>query len=862
MQEENQQNHASTEFENEITAYEMFETPVEKALRIENSKNKAEEGSSRTRYRNALTDFISLLCKNRADIIIAILYLVIGADFIFLLWQCWNTFYLLDYRVIDSSIVYTLARCIIPFIVWVYSSGRDFYNFHRRKKITFYFVVYHAFFVLWAVLLKCLIYWLVPFALLIPVGGTISSSFVILSVYAVTASIIIVTGFFAARGLWTNMTNVLTSLAIIGFCINVYVPKFRKYKRFAYDMNFIRTLDSGKKFAIYEEDRRLHLVGIGSTGTGKTSAIFTVVFEGDTQQIAYNKDYQKRACFQLLEDGKVIMKEPFNDETFDIDKLAPVGSKPTVKRTKKYLEKLSRKAKPLGITALCPNAAFCSELHEIALSKGLRVNRVDPMLDINDPSWRGINPIYVPLEEDSEAYITKVLTAAKLAADVFQAVYELSSKGDPYFTGLNRNCTVTATACVVIAYPLLHPGQYATLLDVRTVISNFDEIRPYRDAMVKKYGKKNELGQVIMDAGKADIGPNLQFILSRIDRDFLGPNRDKIDPQATGLRNIIEESLMNPRIQRIFTAQNTVDFDKALSNNEITLINYEISLGSDSTNFGLFVLLFFIQAVLRRPGKLKTRTPHVLCIDEAPMLFHQKLEIMLTIFRQYNVSCMLFLQSLAQFEKNEQTRYIETVITGNTAHQIIFGRSSVKEMEMYQKIAGRKYEIRESSNIRETALSQENTSLATSVGSEVVSENALETNDIRNRRFLECTVLSVKNSAPVAPFLAKLNFLPEYKLKPIKRFKADWGKFYREEDHRVVVTAKTTIRDDEYSLPEPDVSDDERIETKEETPKVEGEKEVKGIKLSSGARKETPSAATEATNSSDEDSGGEEGIFM
>ena len=862
MQEENQNQNAFTEWNSERSAYDMFETPVEKALRIENSKSDTKEGGSRTRYRNALTDFMSLLCKNKVDIIIAILYIAIGADFIYLLWQYWNAFYLLDYRILDGNILYTLMRCIIPFIVWIYSSSRDFYNFHRRKRVTFYFVIYHAFFVLWAILLKCLIYWLVPFALLIPVGGTISSSFVILSVYALIVSIIAVTGFFAARSLWMNMTNVLTNMAIIGFCINVYVPKLRKNKRFAYDMNFIRTLDSGRRFAIYEEDRRLHLIGVGSTGTGKTSAIFTVVFEQDTQQIAYNKDYQKRKVLKLLEDGKVVMTEPFNDETFDIKKVSPVGSDRAVKKIKKYLEKLDRKAKPLGITALCPNAAFCSELHEIALAKGLSVNRVDPMLDINDPSWRGINPIYVPLEEDTEAYLNKVFTAAKMTADVFQALFELSGKGDPYFTGLNRNCTVTATACVVIAYPLLHPGQYATLVDVQTVINNFDEIRPYRDALVKKYGKKNELGQAIMDAGKAYVGPNLQFILSRIDRDFLGLNREKIDQQATGLRNIIDESLMNPRIRRIFTAQNTVDFDKALSNSEITLINYEISLGSDSTNFGLFVLLLFIQAVLRRPGSLKTRAPHVLAVDEAPMLFHQKLEIMLTIFRQYNAFCMLFLQSLAQFEKNEQTRYIETVITGNTAHQIIFGRSSIKEMEMYQKIAGRKYEIKESSNVRETALSQENTSLATSVGSEVVSENAFETNEIRNRRFLECTVLSVKNSAPVAPFLAKLNFLPEHKLRPIKRFKADWGKFYREEDHRVVITAKTTIRDDEYSMPEHGVPEYSNTEMMEGDEKDEPKRDGKGIKLSSGAPKRTSSAATGSTSVSDTDSNGEEGIFM
>ena len=860
MQEEYQQNSTSAEPENERSAYEMFETPVERALRVEKSTSKTKENSSNTRYRNAFTDIMYNIYKNRVDIVIAILYIAVGADFLFLLWQYWKAFRLLDYHIIDGSIAYTLARCVIPFIVWVYSTSRDFYNFHRRKRVMFYFVVYHAFFVLWAVLLKCLIYWLVPFALLIPVGSTISSSFVILSVYAVIISIIGVTGFFAAKGLWMNMTNVLTNLAIIGFCINVYIPKLRKNKRFAYDMRFIRALDSGRRFIIYEEDRRLHLTGVGSTGTGKTSAVFTVVFEGDTHQIAHNKDYQKRKVLKLLENGKVIMKVPFNDDTFDINKVVPVGSERTMKKIKKYLEKLNRKAKPLGITALCPNAAFCSELHEIALAKGLPVNRVDPMLDINDPSWRGINPIYVPLEEDTETYLNKVFTAAKMTADVFQALFELSGKGDPYFTGLNRNCTVTATACVVIAYPLLHPGQYATLVDVQTVINNFDEIKPYRDALVKKYGKKNELGQVIMDAGKAYVGPNLQFILSRIDRDFLGLNREKIDQQATGLRNIIDESLMNPRIKRIFTSPNTIDFDKALSNSEITLINYEISLGSDSTNFGLFVLLLFIQAVLRRPGSLKTRDPHVLGVDEAPMLFHQKLEIMLTIFRQYNVSCMLFMQSLAQFEKNEQTRYIETVITGNTAHQIIFGRSSIKEMEMYQKIAGKKYEIKESSNVRETALSQENTSLATSVGSEVVSENALETNDIRNRRFLECTVLSVKNSAPIAPFLAKLNFLPEHKLRPIKRFKADWGKFYREEDHNVIVTAKTTIRDGDYSMPEPDVS--EHIDTKIKEDNKNEETEVKGIKLSSGAPKKSSSVVTELKSLSDNDSNDEEGIYM
>lgn len=789
----------------DVDVYGSIKTDTEKIVEELKKKEQETQASKQTEENELkITDiakaFLNGLKENKSVLLMGLIFIAIGIMTITGIIKIAISILNLNEAIIATSPLVNAVLAVLPFGVWAWSTKYDFYNYHTIKRFLFRLSIVNAIVTMGQLVLRAELRILLPFLFLIPTNGSITYKTIVMSAYMFLLALFIAPLAIITYQFIRLTFNSMTDRWLITFYISTILPDTRKDKKFAYDIKVIRRLDSlFKKQVIYMKDRFLHFAGIGSTGTGKTSAIMTTTYESDLQQKAFNTDYQKKEVERLLEQGKAKLTRNFVDADFNIDFIT--GDGPNAEAVNKELEELKFRAPSAGYTVFCPNAAFADELYTIAKAKKHKVNRVDPALDektgtIKD-DWIGFNPLYVPFEEDKQRYFDKVFTAAKLYSDVNQAVFELSGKGDPYFTSLNRSLSVTGSITMIITVPHVHPGRYATPEDVQEVINNFDKIKPYRDKLVELYGIKNELGHVVTDIGRAQVIPELQFILARIDRDFLGANAPKISEQATGLRNIIDDSLMNPRIRKILCSQETIDLDKILENGEITLVNFEISMGSDSTGFGMFFLLSFIQAVLRRKGNENTRIPHFAAIDEAPWLFHPKIETSLTLFRQYRCGMMLFLQSLSQLDKNDTTRYLKQVMIGNCATQVLFGRAAAEEMDLYERLAGTESTIVDSSSVRETALSDENTQKTMTTSSSIENKERYSSNDIRYRQFLECTVLTVRNSTLVRPFTGKVNFLPKRKRRPITRYVVDWSKYYREieEDTELhtIVRSKTEV---------------------------------------------------------------------
>lgn len=743
----------------------------------------------------------------KGEIITAMLFIIITINLVVMTAININDFIRLSgaQRMCQSIALVTL-ECLLPFAVWAKSTSYAIFNFYKLKKLLFSLCVLNWILLTFGLFRIAVTRVMSVLFFSIPVSGTLPVKAVVFGYYIAAGSIIMLPLIAVILRTKKSMDERIMQGRILKYRIERALPELPWKRKYSYDVCIVRHLENGKMHRIYEEDRRLHTAGIGSTGGGKTATILTTAFEADLKQKVKNTDLQKKEVLKLLKAGKVEMTRCFDDTDFNIDYFKPAGSLKQHERGKieKKLHHLKYDIKSAGLTVMCPNEAFCMELYDLAKAKELKVNLVDPCASMDGPlkdEIVGFSPIYVPIIEGEEesSYLFRVFTAAKLYADVNQAIFELSDKGDPYFTGLNRNIAVTAAVTVIIAYPLMHPGEYANIGHVQAIVNDFSQIRPYRETLIKKYGRPGASGNICTEIGKANVGPNLQFIIDRIDRDFLGENSAKINEQATGLRNIIDDSLMNPRIRNLLCAKKTLDIDRALDKGELTLINFEIALGSDSTGFGMFVLLSFIQAVLRRPGSLKTRIPHFFALDEAPVLLHPRLELSTTLFRQYNVAMMLFFQSLSQFEKNDATRYMRTVLTGNCAHQIIFGRASWEDMEFYKRLSGLKYEVEETETVRETALSDEKTSQAYSHSSTMEQNDRITSDDVRYREFLECTVFSAKNSTPLEPFLGKTNFLPRGYDPHMDRFRVNWNRYFvktdtEEEETGVLVGYNSTGR--------------------------------------------------------------------
>ncbi len=703
------------------------------------------------------------------------------ADTIYGLIRSVQAFFSINVALLPTNILLLFGRVAIPIMVWVFATGSDWFTYKKRRRASFIIVLIHGAETLLEYIFRGLMLIITSFLLYIPVHGNVSTRIVVYAGYYLVGMTYVGLSVYFYKTILSNVFDELTQKRIDSFYLTDYFSDLSVRKKFSYPLDFIRYLDTGKQYTISMKDRYLHMLGLGSTGTGKTSSCISVAFAHDLLVKAQNLDYQKKKVEQWIKSGNVRLKRDINDDIFNLCYFEGIG--PHKKKYDKKIANLAKHVPNAGFSIMCPDTAFADEVYALAKSKGFKVNRIDPFCGADGAPKEdsiGMNPLYVNpelLDINQEHYLECVIQIAELFAEVNQAIFDQAGHTDPYFAGVNRNMAVNAAVIMIIAVPL-RDHRIATISDVLSVLNNFVLIKDYREAIIKRFGEDvaNIPGKKEFALGRTKVGDTLQQYIDSIDVDFLGANAAEMNKQCTGLRNIIKFSVALPRIKKILNASNTIDFDEILNKSEITIINFDLALGRDiSTSFGLFFMLNFINAVLRRDKN--TASPHFFYIDEAHALLHPRMDVCATVFRKFKVGCMFFMQSLSQMDKSDSTKFLKNLFVGNMVHQLIFGRASLEEMRYYSEIGGTKKKIETEESTRESSLSLSDTSLQTSTSNSVVDDDRLSETDIRYRRFLECTVFSVRRSMPLPPFLGKVNFLHEKNGGYIKRYTVDWAKY-------------------------------------------------------------------------------------
>lgn len=305
---------------------------------------------------------------------------------------------------------------------------------------------------------------------------------------------------------------------------------------------------------------------------------------------------------------------------------------------------------------------------------------------------------------------------------------------------------------VMATVPILRKRQ-VTPTDLQAIINNFNLLTEYVD-------KLEELDQSTKQYA---------FIIQYIREDLLGKGRDKMEDQSRGTRNIINEFLLMPANREIFCSQNSIDFDRALANGEVTVCNYNLASGdTDAVAFGLFFLLSFNNAVLSRPGTEFTRVPHFFYVDELPVLIHPSLEKNFSLFRKFRGAMTVAIQTLDQMEKNEITKYLKGVILG-CAHIIVFGRSSLSDMEIFSALAGVHDVAEVQQSTTETAITDSSPHYSFSSREMMTQKNLLEEIDIRMKDFQEVTFFTTRNGRPIPALQGIVEFLKPTDWENIKR---------------------------------------------------------------------------------------------
>lgn len=657
--------------------------------------------------------------------------------------------YYIDYSYLPVSFLYRIALFILPVILWVWGTNYTYFNYHKRKVLSFQLVVCTELILLLTILFQLLSMLLLPAIMEIHTDEIFTKGMVLFLARLLCELPLLLLGIVAYSILRRPIVNEHSLHIILDFKLSHYVWQYNNFfikqrTGVIYNLAIAKDITTGKPIIVAEKDRYLHALIDGSSGTAKTSSTILPAIKDDLNMRSRAEHLQKQALQALLSTDKI---ECRSQAPFSINNYQPAASLPKSeqKNAEKELDQIRMQTPVAGVTVLAPDDSLTDDVARLCDARNIPYNRIDVTLTSDGEKKKnciGMNPFYVPDNLDPTTKHQLIVKKAIIFSDVMQAITDLKGKADSYFTGLNRQMISNIAILVMNTVPEIHK-RYATPADLQSLINNYDLLPTY----VQKF-------QMLDQKEK-----RYTYIIQYINHELLGAGRVKMEDQSRGTRNIINEFLLLPENKEVFCAQNTIDFDRVLANGEVTVCNYNLAAGeSNALAFGLFFFLSFNNAVLSRPGNEHTRTPHFWYIDELPVLIHSSLERNYSLFRKFRVAMFSAIQALDQFDKNELTKYLKGVVLGS-AHMLVFGRSSLSDMKVFSEMAGVHLEADEQNTVTESSLSDEDTSLSYSSRESITQKNTLEEIDVRMKDFQEATFFTVQNGRPLPPLHVRVDFL-------------------------------------------------------------------------------------------------------
>ena len=674
-----------------------------------------------------------------------------------------------------SNLLYYMMAVVVPFINWVISTRHKYkkYGYINIKMAGIIIAVISLSVVILNIGYICSCTVLIPLFLKIPISADINAGMIVNLARFVCAAFPLAVSIYVGKSTIDLLIRPETIHIIKDFKIDRNIDT-RKNKESQYDYSVCVVQNTSRVFNVPQAVRKYHTLVMGPTGTGKTSMAFTPAIANDLDKRTRNENKQKKMVEKMLISGEAVLSRNITDEEFDKKYIKPV-----TKKARKKLIKIFEENPLCGATIVAPNETFGDEVYELCKARNLKnIYRVDPVLTfegVHKEGFIGFNPLYINEDLSEFDKRLEIISKSRMFADVLQMIYEAGGTTDVYFSGLNKQITSTVCAVIIKAYPMLHekyPHRYkrrqACPQDFLDVVTDFDLAKDYVCILEDYLRNPNHANERYDYENKIKI----------IKRDLLGEGAKTMREQIRGLVNIMSDILANPLVRDVLCADETIVLDKALAENQIIIINYELSLGdSDSRAFGEFFLLSFQNAVFRRPKS--NRPLHLLFIDELPVLLHSSMEKIFSLYRQFNVCAAVAIQSLSQFDRQASTKFMKNVVLNNARTHIVFGGLGPEEMEYYQKIGGKDLVAQVQSTVSESALSLENTSLNYSERTSIGKEDVFDGRELRNKDFQQATLITIDDKNNVMDAMAvSLNFLTDAQKEGVKPIAIDWTRFY------------------------------------------------------------------------------------
>lgn len=428
----------------------------------------------------------------------------------------------------------------------------------------------------------------------------------------------------------------------------------------------------------------------GATGTGKTATVLLPMSAFDLEKKFFFREYSKKLGYSLLKRGIAYMKGPVDNEyanrNFSLNMIAPKRGMEDdfltqVKPMIQYVDNTNGKVtyRDIGVTIVENDGNFISQFIGVAKNFDIDVKSVDPA---NPETTLSINPFAIP----------DPAKVASIVADVLNSMYESTGggkAGDPFFTQVTIDAFQNLSILLKEMYPILHNGEIASLEDMLELLYNFDAVEEMTEEMKKIPELEQKYKLLIRYFEKNFYKPSLNINGFEIPG-TRGSGRKDTEKFLYGAITQLNNLVRHPGLKAALCGKkNLINFDEALENGSIiTACSRKGELGIiQAKAFGMFFILQFQDAVLRRKGNEDSRTPHFLYIDEFPEYINKDMEVMFTLFRKYRCGVSVAIQNLSQLEKSGQS-YYRQVVLANTKTQIVFGDTVPEDSEYWAKAFG------------------------------------------------------------------------------------------------------------------------------------------------------------------------------
>ena len=432
----------------------------------------------------------------------------------------------------------------------------------------------------------------------------------------------------------------------------------------------------GKTVKIAEEKRFYPTLVCGVSGAGKTSLLFEPMIAKDLDKKFFFREIAKEMGFTALKTGIATLNCPYDNEymntNFNLNMISPKENKVNIYNT--YMKKMIISGsgdnyiyRNLGLTYVSPDIESINRIKKVLQSRSIKANILDP----NDSSSVGLNPFVF---DDPIQTAIAISTVLKGLYDSNHPDVELA-----YRENAANQAVENLSILLKEMYPRLHNGDLPNLEDMLNCFTNFELI----EKMCEEMKQDDELSK------------KYSALLSYFERNFYNnaPNKTDTEKFITHATSQLDSLLRYSGVKNILCNRaNTINFDKALKNGEVTLVcTRRGDLGpSIHTAFGLFCILMMQYSVLRRPGTEKDRVPHFLYIDEFADFVGSSTDPLFTLYRKYKVSTVVSVQNLSQLDGKDNKH--RQIVTSNCSNKFVFGNNSPEDNEWWSKEIGDKKE--------------------------------------------------------------------------------------------------------------------------------------------------------------------------